>query len=60
MDIMFTVDGTYILANVFITNLIHADFISQAGFSQGVVVMIIVQAKVVSYCDQHHEDISSL
>jgi len=56
VDIVFTVDGICILADIFIINLIHVDLISQAASSWGMVMMVTSQTKVVSYCDQHHED----
>jgi hypothetical protein len=56
MDIVHTTNGTYILVNVVIVDLTRADPISRIIFSQGVVITIATQAKVVPYCNQDLED----
>jgi hypothetical protein len=56
MDIVLIANGTRTLVNIIIIDLTHADFASQIAFSQGVAIMIVIQAKVVSYHDQDPED----
>ncbi len=53
---VLTLDGICILVNVVITNLINADLVSQVAYLWWMTVMIIDQAKVVSYHNQHFED----
>ncbi len=53
---MITIDDTHTSANVIIVDSICANFILQAIFFQGMIMIIIFQAKVVSYCDQHLEN----
>ncbi len=53
---MLIVDGIRTLANVFIVDPTHANFVSQTTYSQGVDATITTQTKIVSHCDQHHED----
>jgi uncharacterized membrane protein len=56
MDIVLTTNGTHTLVDIINANPTHANFVSQTAFSQGMATTIIVQAKVVSYCDQHFKD----
>jgi hypothetical protein len=51
VDIVLTANGTHTLVNIIIGDPTHADFASQIAFSQGVITMIVIQAKVVSYHD---------
>jgi hypothetical protein len=56
MDIVLITNGTHTLANVVITNLTHVDLILQVAYSRKMAMMIVAQAKVVLYHDQHLED----
>jgi hypothetical protein len=56
MDIVFAINGICILVDIVISDSTHADLILWIDSSWGVVVMIVVQEKVVSYHDQHLED----
>jgi hypothetical protein len=56
MNIVLIVDATHTLVNVVTVDSTCANFLSQIAFSWGVVAMIAIQAKIVSYRDQHLED----
>jgi len=56
MDIVFTVGGICILANLVIVGMIHAFLVSLGTFSRGLgflATTIVAHAKVVSYRDRH-------
>ncbi len=52
---MLIVDDIRILIDVVIIDLTCASLVLHVVFSQGVAMMIVAQAKVVSYHDQHFE-----
>jgi hypothetical protein len=57
MDIVLTTNDTCTLTDIIIDNLTHANLVSRDISSKGIMAtMIIVQAKVVSYHNQHLED----
>jgi hypothetical protein len=56
MDIVFTTNNIHTLAYVIIVNPICANLVLQAVFSQKMTMTIVIQAKIVSYCDSHPED----
>jgi hypothetical protein len=54
MDIMFTIDGIHILANVVIVDLIHVNLVLWiASYSR---MAMTIQANIMSYYNQHLED----
>jgi hypothetical protein len=48
--------GIHILANGIIIDLTCVNLVSQVVSSWGEVVIIIIQEKFVSYCNQHPKD----
>jgi hypothetical protein len=56
MDIVLIADGIHTLADIVIVDPTHADLVSQATFSQGMVVTIVAQANIMSYCNRHPKD----
>jgi hypothetical protein len=54
MDIMFITNGIHILANVVIVDLIHVNLVLWIASYLGMAMTI--QAKIVSYYNQHLED----
>jgi hypothetical protein len=54
MDIVFMINGNCTLVDVVIIDLICVDFVCK--LFQGMTIMIIVQAKVVPYHNQHFEN----
>ncbi len=51
IDIVFSVDGVHMLANIVIANLIRVDLVLWAAFSRGVVTTIVIQVKDDLYHD---------
>jgi len=51
VKIVFTTNGTHILADVIIVDPICVNLVSQAVFFQRMTMTNVVQAKIVSYCD---------
>jgi hypothetical protein len=56
MDIVFIADGIHTLVDIVIIDPTHAHLVSQVTSSQGMVVTIAAQAKLVSYYNRHPKD----